>query len=62
MTIQEFLADHFDCPCDYTPIDEKMWEFCGNKCDETCYYGKKCWEQVFKAYGITNVTEEQHND
>ena len=61
MKIQEFLADNFDCPCNYSPIDEEMASYCGDKCREIDPYAEggceKCWEQVFKAYGITNVTE-----
>ena len=59
MTIQEWLAENLDgCPCNFSPIDEKMAEYCiehFGECD--CDNGKECWSRVIKAYGITNVTD-----
>lgn len=43
------LADLFDVPCNFSPIDEWLPYLCeyGNECN--CEY-KKCWEQFFKHY------------
>lgn len=40
-----YLANAFGCPCNFSPLDEEMWEFCGDTCqnDEA-----ECWKRVFK--------------
>ncbi len=40
-----YLANAFGCPCNFSPIDEEMYEFCGDTCqnDES-----ECWKRVAK--------------
>lgn len=48
-----YLANAFGCPCNFSPIDEEMYEFCGDDCqnDET-----ECWKRVMK------MVAEREND
>ena len=41
----EYLAEWFDCPCNFSPTDEKMFDFCGEDCD---YHNVECWRRVSK--------------
>lgn len=47
--IFSILAELFDVPCNFSPIDEWLPYLCeyGNECN--CEY-EKCWEQFFKHY------------
>lgn len=50
-----YLADAFGCPCNYYPLDEEMWEFCGDNCQNN---EAECWKRVFKMVeerGADNV-------
>ena len=58
MTIQEWLAKNFECPCNFSPLDEDMEDYC---CE---IYGEcnsdndqECWTRVIKAFNITNINE-----
>lgn len=50
--LAQFMYDNFDWPCNFTPLDEQMADFCGDDCD--CYYDNPiaCWKQVFKMIGV----------
>ena len=40
-----YLAETFGSPCNYTPLDEEMYEFC----KDTCQYNEtECWRRVAK--------------
>ena len=41
--IAKYLAEKFDCPCNFSPIDEEMFEFC-EECNSD--ESKVCWEKV----------------
>ena len=43
--IAKYLAERLDCPCNFSPIDEEMFEFCRERecnSDES----RVCWERV----------------
>ena len=48
--VSEMLAKYFDCPCNFSPLDEEMWAYCRDNCvddDIECWIrviNKKCAE------------------
>ena len=39
MTMQEWLEENIGCPCNYTPLDEYMFDYCGKnhkECTDDC--------------------------
>lgn len=49
--VAKHLADGFDSPCNYSPLDEEMFDYCGGvegecECDDAV----KCWKRVFKMW------------
>ena len=49
--VAEHLADGFDSPCNYSPLDEEMFDYCGGiegECD--CDDAVECWKRVFKMW------------
>lgn len=43
--IAKFLAEYFDCPCNFTPLDEEMWDYCKDRCQDD---DKECWRRVLE--------------
>lgn len=41
----KILADMFDCPCNFTPLDEEMGAYCGENCQDD---DKECWRRVLE--------------
>lgn len=41
--VSEMLAKFFDCPCNFTPLDEEMWAYCGDNCVDDHI---ECWIRV----------------
>lgn len=41
----KYLADAIGCPCNFSPIDEEMREFCGDTCQSNELI---CWRRVFE--------------
>jgi len=53
--VAKHLADVFDSPCNYSPLDEEMFDYCGGvegecECDDAV----ECWKRVFKMWSIEN--------
>ena len=49
--VAKHLADGFDSPCNYSPLDEEMFDYCGGvegECD--CDDSVECWKRVFKMW------------
>lgn len=49
--VANHLADGFDSPCNYSPLDEEMFDYCGGvegecECDDAV----ECWKRVFKMW------------
>ena len=42
--VANMLAKYFDCPCNFSPIDEEMYEFC----DSCAMNDVDCWEKVIE--------------
>lgn len=40
-----YLAETFSCPCNFSPLDEEMWEFCEDTCQNDI---TECWRRVAK--------------
>lgn len=40
--VSGFLAEMFDCPCNFSPLDEEMFDYC-NDCIKK---DAVCWERV----------------
>lgn len=56
MTIQEWLAKNFESPCNFSPLDEDMVDYCCENYKEcNCLDDIECWDRVIKAHNITNV-------
>lgn len=54
--IAKYLAEKFDCPCNFSPIDEEMFEFCRDcNSDES----RVCWEKVIARL---KKKKENNND
>ena len=43
--IARLLADTFSNPCNFSPLDEEMFEVCGENCDMD---DEKCWGRWIK--------------
>ena len=49
--VANHLADSFDSPCNYSPLDEEMFDFCGGVNGEcNCDDAVECWKRVFKMW------------
>lgn len=49
--VAEHLADGFDSPCNYSPLDEEMFDYCGGIEGEcNCDDAVECWKRVFKMW------------
>ena len=49
--VANHLADGFDSPCNYSPLDEEMFDYCGgveSECE--CDDAVECWKRVFKMW------------
>ena len=49
--VAKHLADSFESPCNYSPLDEEMFDYCGGvegECD--CDNAVECWKRVFKMW------------
>lgn len=49
--VAKYLAEGFDSPCNYSPLDEEMFDYCGGvegECD--CDDAVECWKRVFKMW------------
>lgn len=57
--ICEELAELFDSPCDYSPMDEKMFQdsYCESHCGKVT--DKECWKQYFEKVWADRKTEPQ---
>lgn len=45
LKIAKYLSDAFDCPCNYSPLDEEMYEYCMS--DKQCQDSEiECWQRV----------------
>lgn len=49
--VAKHLADGFDSPCNYSPLDEEMFDYCGGvegecECDDAV----ECWKRVFQMW------------
>lgn len=43
--IASMLAKHFDCPCNFSPLDEEMFEYCQYECGMD---NVTCWNRVIE--------------
>lgn len=43
--IATMLAKYFDCPCNFSPIDDEMFEYCQDDC---VMDNVTCWERVIE--------------
>ena len=41
--VSEMLAKYFDCPCNFSPLDEEMWAYCRDNCVDD---NIECWIMV----------------
>lgn len=41
--VSEMLAKYFDCPCNFSPLDEEMWAYCRDNCVDD---NIECWIRV----------------
>lgn len=49
--VAKHLADGFDSPCNYSPLDEEMFDYCGGIDGEcNCDDAVECWKRVFKMW------------
>lgn len=49
--VAKHLADSFDSPCNYSPLDEDMFDYCGGVEGEcNCDDAVECWKRVFKMW------------
>lgn len=49
--VAKHLADGFDSPCNYSPLDEEMFDYCGGIEGEcNCDDAVECWKRVFKMW------------
>ena len=49
--VAKHLADGFDSPCNYSPLDEEMFDYCGGvegECEGDD--AVECWKRVFKMW------------
>ena len=49
MTDAEIVAELFEAPCNYSPIDEYMSEddYCEHNCGDDLQTFAKCWQRYF---------------
>lgn len=43
--IAKELAEIFDCPCNFTPLDEEMQKYCGDDCIDD---SEVCWQRFIE--------------
>lgn len=43
--IAAMLAKYFDCPCNFSPLDDEMFEYCQDDCGMD---NVTCWERVIE--------------
>jgi hypothetical protein len=57
--ICEELAELFDSPCNYSPMDEKMFQdsYCESHCGKIT--DKECWKRYFEKVWADRKTEPQ---
>lgn len=57
--ICEELAELFDSPCNYSPVDERMFQdsYCESHCGKIT--DKECWKQYFEKVWADRKTEIQ---
>ena len=49
--VAKHLADGFDSPCNYSPLDEEMFDYCGGvEVECNCDNAVECWKRVFKMW------------
>lgn len=49
--VAEHLASSFESPCNYSPLDEDMFDYCGGIEGEcNCDNAVECWKRVFKMW------------
>lgn len=41
--VSEMLAKYFDCPCNFSPLDEEKWAYCRDNCVDD---NIECWIRV----------------
>lgn len=60
--VAKHLADGFDSPCNYSPLDEEMFDYCGGvegECD--CDDAVECWKRVFKMWEKQDEEEAERS-
>lgn len=60
--VAKHLADGFDSPCNYSPLDEEMFDYCGGvegECD--CDDAVECWKRVFKMWKKQDEEEAERS-
>lgn len=60
--VAKHLADGFDSPCNYSPLDEEMFDYCGGvegECD--CDDAVECWKRVFKMWQKQDEEEAERS-
>lgn len=60
--VAKHLADGFDSPCNYSPLDEEMFDYCGGvegecECDDAV----ECWKRVFKMWQKQDEEEAERS-
>lgn len=51
----KYLEDMFGCPCNFSPIDEEMWKFCDDTCQDDV---TECWRRVAKMVAERGADNE----
>lgn len=58
--VAKHLADGFDSPCNYSPLDEEMFDYCGGIEGEcNCDDAVECWKRVFKMWQEEDEVDEK---
>lgn len=52
--IAKELAEIFDCPCNFTPLDEEMQKYCGDDCIDD---SEVCWQRFIEKTVKKRLTE-----
>lgn len=52
--VANMLAKYFDCPCNFSPIDEEMFDFCNECCNDNVI----CWEKFIEKNNAEARLEE----
>ena len=52
--IAKELAEIFDCPCNFTPLDEEMQGYCGNDCIDD---SEVCWQRFIERAAEKRLAE-----